>query len=166
MSNPLLRPDDRFQPKQLGQGDGANPFSEGEAILEAEASAPVRASNTFAPPGSTSERPFVPQYETTADHRGAQLMFLTGVAAVAALSGLGVLYLGWILPILGLVPAGTVIFLAAEDLRMMKLGARDRKGKPLTIMALVFSIVVLLATALMIWAFVYWELAILPEWMQ
>lgn len=166
MSNPLLRPDDRFQPKQIGQADGSNPFSEGDAILEAESSAPTRGAGTFAPPASTAERPFVPQYETTADHRGALLLFLTGIAGAAGLSGLAALYIGWVFPILGLIPAGTVLFLAAEDLRMMRLGAKNVSGKPLTIIALVLSVFVVLGNALVIWFCFSWEIPILPEWMQ
>lgn len=166
MSNPLLRPDDRFQPKQIGQGDGANPFSEGEAILEAESAAAPRRSGTFAPPSSTAERPFVPQYETTADHRGVQLLFLTGVAGVAALMGFGVAYLGWILPMLGLIPAGTVIFLAAEDLRMMRVGARNVVGRPFTVMALVLSVLLIVGIGLEIWLFISWEMSLLPEWLK
>lgn len=166
MTNPLLRPDDRFQPKKLGQADGSNPFSEGDAILEAESSAPTRGPGTFAPPASTAERPFVPQYETTADHRGSLLLGLTGIAGLAGLSALASVWIGWVFPILGLIPAGTVIFLAAEDLRMMKLGAKNVQGKPFTIIALVLSVFVILGNSLAIWLCLQWEIPLLPEWMQ
>jgi hypothetical protein len=166
MSNPLLRPDDRFQPKQIAQPDGSNPFSEGDGVLEAESSAPARGDHSFAPPSSTAERPFVPQYETSADHRGVQLLALTGIAGVAALAGLAVSYIGWVLPVLGAIPAGTVIFLAADDLRTMKLGGRNREGRPFTILALVLSIVIEIVIALMSYAFFTWELRFLPPWIQ
>ncbi len=165
MSNPLLRPDDRFQPKKIGGADGANPFSEGDGVLEAESTAPTRGPGTFAPPASTAERPFVPQYETTKDARGPLLLFLTGVAGAGGLSGLAAVYIGWVFPILGLIPAGTAFFLAAEDLRMMRVGGRDRKGKPLTVIALVLSVFVIVGNALVIWWCVQWEVSILPEWM-
>jgi hypothetical protein len=163
MSNPLLRPDDRFQPKSIVGADGSNPFSEGEGLLEAEATAPPRGEGVFAPPGSTAGRPFVPQYETTAEHRGRLLLFLTGIAAAAAMSGLFASYIGWLFPILGLIPAGTVIFLAAEDLRMMKLGGRNAEGRFQTILAMLLSIVAVISSALIIWACIAREISLLPS---
>lgn len=171
MSNPLLRPDDpRFQPRQMTQADGTNPFAEGDAVLEAEAAnaagSPASRAGTFTAPTPTDERPFRVQYELTAPHRGGMLLILSVVSLVGALLGGLVTYLGWVLPLLAIVPAATVIFLAMEDLRMMKLGGRDPAGRGLTRAALFVSSLLALGLCTMVGLFIYWGMNILPEWME
>ncbi|QDU28324.1 hypothetical protein ETAA8_34240 [Anatilimnocola aggregata] len=168
MSNPLLRPDDpRFRKQQISQADGANPYAEGDGVLEAEAdAASTRDKNSFAAPASSGGRPFVPQYEVTADHRAGLLLILTSItilaSGVAWLTATSFMLVGWLLPLIGIVPSIAVVFLAADDLRTMRLGARDPAGRTLTLLALWLSafttITILTATGLMI----YWGISILP----
>jgi hypothetical protein len=175
MSNPLLRPDDpRFRRKDLQQPDGTNPFSEGDGVLEAESDRAQQAQadrqqNVFAAPSNHGGRPFVPQYELTADHRGGLLLGLSSIGSVAAiLSWLVVgdyVGLGWLFPLLGIVPAVTAIFLAADDLRMMRLGARDPAGRGLTLTALVISTVSVLILVVGVIALIYWGYSGLPKGM-
>jgi len=168
MSNPLLKPDDpRFQPKQVEQADGTNPFSEGDAVLEAEAEAGKQAKSALAAPmGAGSERPFVPQYEMTADHRAGLLLTLSGIAIVGALiawlAAASVFYVGWLLPLLGIVPSFAVIFMASEDLKTMRLGARNPEGRTLTMLALTLSIFVTICILTGVGLMVYWGMSILP----
>lgn len=170
MSNPLLRPDDpRFQPRQVQQPDGTNPFSEGEALLDAAAASQERRDNVFAPPADDGGRPFVPHYELTADHRGGLLLALSSIGIIASLTGWlvigGVMSVGWLFPLLGVVPAFTVVFMAYEDLKMMRLGGRDSAGRGLTRTALIISAssLVLLLTA--IGLLIHWGVNWLPEGM-
>ncbi len=167
MSNPLLKPDDpRFRPKQIVQPDGGNPFSEGEAVLEATGEAGPRSTNTFASPTIEGGRPFIPQYEQTADHRGGLLLSLISVTFVGGLLGLFYGWLGLVLPFLSIVPAVAVIFMASEDLKMMKLGGRDPAGRTLTIIALILAVVLTLIIATMIGLLVYWGVSFFPDFFQ
>ncbi|WP_425619292.1 hypothetical protein NA78x_003030 [Anatilimnocola sp. NA78] len=169
MSNPLLRPDDpRFQPKQVEQADGTNPFSEGDAVLEAEAEAGKQKKDALsAPMGAGSERPFVPQYEMTADHRAGLLLTLTSIAIlgslVAWLAAASIFYVGWLLPLFGIVPSFAVIFLAMDDLKTMHLGARNPEGRTLTILALTLSIFMTICILAGVGLMVYWGMSILPK---
>jgi hypothetical protein len=170
MSNPLLKPDDpRFQPRPLTKADGSNPFAEGEAVLEAEAAGskagPDRVGSAFTAPAATDERPFRVQYELTAPHRGGLLLVMSVISMLGAILGAFVMYLGWVLPLLALVPALTVIFLAVEDLKMMKLGGRDPAGRAATIAALVISSLLALGLCTMIGIYIYLGFNLLPEGM-
>jgi hypothetical protein len=165
MSNPLLKPDDRFQPRQIVQADGTNPFAEGDAVLEAEAVAPERSGNTFAAPAASDELPFRPQYEMTADHRGGTLLILSLFTLGGACLGPFVSWIGFLLPLLAIVPAATVIFLAADDLKMMRLGGRNRDGWAMTLAALIICTVLLVGLIAMIALFIYWGWQLIPEWM-
>ena len=53
MSNPLLRPDDRFRKQELSQPGGSNPYAEGDGVLDAEADAAGREKNVFSAPAGT-----------------------------------------------------------------------------------------------------------------
>jgi hypothetical protein len=175
MSNPLLRPDDpRFRRKDLQQSDGTNPFSEGDGVLEAESESGKqgqadRQQNVFAAPSNQGGRPFVPQYEMTADHRGGLLLGLSSIGSVAAILSWLVagdyVGLGWLFPLLGMVPAVTAIFMAADDLRMMRMGARDPAGRGMTISALVIGVVSVITLATGIGALIYWGISWLPKGM-
>ena len=165
MTNPLLTPDDRFKPKKIGEAD-ANPFSEGDAVLEAEASSAARQQNAFAPAATDSSRPFLPQYEVTVGHRAWLLLLLDLISFFAGFLGVLVLLIGWILPLTGLVPAGLVVFLAADDLRTMRSGGRDPAGRPLTILALILAVLLTLGIGAMCGLFYYWKVPLIPLWMQ
>lgn len=166
MTNPLLRPDDpRFRPKKVAGDADANPFSEGDAVLDAEATAPNRNTNTFAPAATDSSRPFLPQYVMTADHRGWLLLALDLISFFACLLGVLVNWIGYALPLLGIMPAVVVVFLAAEDLRMMKLGGRNPAGQSITRLALGVAVFLTLAIATMCGLFFYFRFSVLPLWM-
>ena len=165
MSNPLLTPDDRFRPRKV-EDLRDNPFQEGDAILDAsEAAEAARQQNTFAPGAADSSRPFLPQYETTANHRGALLLALDAVSLFAGCLGVFVAWLGYALPLLGIVPAVTVFFLAADDLRTMRLGARNPEGRVMTLFALIFAAILMLSIGAMCGLFAWWGIPVLPEWM-
>ncbi len=164
MSNPLLQPDDRFRPKKVA--DDANPFSEGDGVLEADAArAGARQANTFAAAAADTSRPFLPQYIATAEHRGWLLLFIDAISLAAAGVGIFVFWAGYVLPLLGIIPAVTVIFLAAEDLRMMRLGGRNPEGRGLTIAALLIAALLTIGLSAMCGMFAYFEWSLLPEWM-
>jgi hypothetical protein len=166
MTNPLLRPDDRFRPKKIAEQAEANPFSEGDAVLEAEAAAAARNSNSFAPAGSgDTSRPYLPQYQTTAEHRAWLLLALDGISLFAGLMGVLVMWLGYLIPLLGIVPAVVAFFLAADDLRMMRLGGRNPDGRSLTILALVLGVVFPVAIGVMCGLFYYFEWSLFPDWL-
>jgi|GEM_PF-6101401 len=165
MSNPLLTPDDRFRPKKV-EDLQANPFSEGDAVLEAsDAAAGARQNNTFAPGAADSSRPFLPQYVMTAEHRGRLLLLLDGISLVAGCFGALVMWMGYVLPLLGIVPAVTVIFLAADDLRTMRLGARNPEGRGITLFALIFAALLTVSLAVMCGLFAWWRVGLLPDWL-
>jgi hypothetical protein len=165
MSNPLLTPDDRFRPRKV-EDLRDNPFQEGDAILDAsEAAEAARQQNTFAPGAADSSRPFLPQYETTANHRGVLLLVLDAVSLFAGCLGVFVAWLGYALPLLGIVPAVTVFFLAADDLRTMRLGARNPEGRVMTLFALIFAAILMLSIGAMCGLFAWWGIPVLPEWM-
>ncbi|WP_254508622.1 hypothetical protein [Anatilimnocola floriformis] len=165
MSNPLLTPDDRFRPKRV-EDLRDNPFQEGEAIIEAsDAAAAARQQNTFAPGAADSSRPFLPRYETTVEHRGVLLLALDGVSLLAGCLGIFASWLGYVLPLLGIVPAVVVLFLAADDLRSMRTGARNPEGRTMTIFALLFAVILIVAISAMCGLFAYWRVKILPDWM-
>jgi hypothetical protein len=167
MTNPLLQPDDRFRPKKLTDADDANPFSEGDGVLEADAArAGARQGNTFAAAAADTSRPFLPQYITTAEHRGWLLLFIDGISLAAGCVGIFVYWMGYVLPLLGIIPAVTVIFLAADDLRMMRLGGRDPAGRGLTILALIIAALLTLGISAMCGLFAYWRISLMPEWMS
>ena len=165
MSNPLLTPDDRFRPKKVEDLKG-NPFQEGDAVLEAaEAAETARRDNTFAPGAADSSRPFLPQYVTTAEHRGVLLLALDGLSLVAGCLGFLAAFLGYVLPLLGLVPAVAVLFMAADDLRMMRLGGRNPEGRLMTVFSLIFAVILIVVISAMCGLFAYWRVPILPDWM-
>lgn len=167
MTNPLLRPDDpRFRPKKIGEHADANPFSEGDAVLEAEAGSAARNANSFAPPAADSSRPFLPQYQVTAEHRAWLFLALDGISLSLCALGLFVTWIGYVLPLLGIVPAVVVVFLAADDLRMMRLGGRNPEGRGLTILALVLGAIIPLAIGLMCGLFFYFQWSLLPDWIS
>jgi hypothetical protein len=166
MTNPLLQPDDRFRPRQSVRADGSNPFAEGDALLEAEAGRPERAAGTFAAPVASDQTPFQPQYEVTAEHRGGMLLIMSLICLAGACLGTLVSWVGWLLPLLAIVPGVTVIFLAAEDLKMMRLGGRNPEGRLLTWVALILSTLMVLILGTMIGFFIYWGMNLIPEWMQ
>lgn len=166
MTNPLLRPDDRFRPKKVAEHTEANPFSEGDAVLEAEAALAARAANSFAPAASAdSSRPYLPQYQVTAEHRGWLLLLLDMISLGACLLGVLVMWLGYILPLMGIVPGVVVVFLAADDLRMMRLGGRNPEGRGLTIVALVLGAVIPLVIGVMCGLFYYFGWSLFPDWL-
>jgi hypothetical protein len=167
MTNPLLRPDDpRFKPKKVADDAEANPFSEGDAVLDAEATAPNRSENTFAPAANDSSRPFLPQYVVTAEHRGWLLLLLDLISLGACLLGVLVNLIGYVLPLLGIMPAVVVVFLAAEDLRMMRLGGRNPDGRSMTLLALVVGAILTIAIATMCGLFYYFNFSLFPGWLM
>lgn len=161
MTNPLLQPDDRFRPTTFGSGE--NPFAEGDAVLDAEAARGTRAENNFAPTAADAGRPFLPQYVVTAEHRGWLLLLIDSVSMLAAGFGLLVVWTGYVLPLLGIIPAVTVINLAADDLRMMRLGGRNPEGRTLTIIALILAAVLAVGLSVMCGLFYFWQFELFPE---
>lgn len=163
MTNPLLQPDDRFRPKKVAD----DTFSEGDGVLEADAArAGARQANTFAAAAADSSRPFLPQYVMTAEHRGWLLLLIDGISLAAGCIGIFVYWTGYILPLLGIIPAVTVIFLAADDLRMMQLGGRNPEGRGLTIAALIIAAFLTIGISVMCGLFAYWRISVIPEWMM
>ena len=108
----------------------------------------------------------MPQYEVTTDHRAGLLLILSTItmlaSGVAWFTASSYMVVGWLLPVFGMMPAVAVIFMAADDLRTMRLGARDPAGRNLTLLALSLSafttIAILTAAGLMI----YWGITVLP----
>jgi hypothetical protein len=159
MSNRLIKSDDpRFVRPTIVDAAGKNRFGDDEQTAE-QAAAQSQANDLFAVTAASSEeRPYQPRYETTAPSRGLWLLVLAiaGAAGVGtSAASFGGLATGSIFALCGTVASAAASLLAYNDLGEMTLGARDREGRPLTLLALwlgLFGMVACLATvAAMIW---------------
>ena len=164
MSNPLLRPNDpRFQKPDVRDAEGKNPF--GEAAAEPES--PDTGNDVYAAATTDEVRPFVPQYEVQQRSRPALLLFLGGLgwaaAAVGAMSLVGPFDLGWISPLLGVVPAGAAWLLAHEELRAIGLGAIVAEARSQVRHAFWLGLTALIACMGIIAAMIYRGLHFLPD---
>jgi hypothetical protein len=165
MSNPLLKPGDpRFAKPTVVDVTGQNRFAERDPAeqerLEAEAAADAGAAGTaYSATPATSERPFQPQYETTAPSREPLLLTLAGLGLAGALCGAlslsGIYHAGWLVPLCAVFAAGPAWVLAYKDLGEMHLGGRDASGRSPTLLALGLGVAGMLAcigaVATMIW---------------
>jgi len=141
MSNPLLKPGDpRFQQPLLIDAAGQNRFADTEQADAAQTQDPAAAADSYSATPATSELPFEPHYETTAQSREVILMVLAGVglagAACGASSLSGILLTGWLMPLCAVFAAGPAWLLAYGDLREMRTGGRDAAGRTLTLLAM------------------------------
>jgi len=131
MSNPLLKPNDpRFQKPEIRDDAGQNRFGEAQ---------PAKAKSqdgesVFAAGAGDDARPYEPKYEA---QQASRVFLLTTLAAIAWLCGVfgsisltRFLSLGWILPLLGIVPAAAAWLLAHEELRTIQTGAIDESARP------------------------------------
>jgi len=160
MSNPLLKPGDpRFQQPSIVDAAGQNRFSDTEQGDAEQASDQAGGADSYAATPATSERPFEPHYETTAQSRELVLLVLAGIglagAACGASSLSGILITGWLLPLCAVFAAGPAWILAYNDLREMRTGGRDAAGRPPTLLAMWLGVGALLAciasVATMMW---------------
>jgi hypothetical protein len=126
MANPLLRPNDpRFQRPSVRDAGGKNPFA--DATTEEDPAAAE--GDVYAPPDAADARPFLPQYEAQQKPRTKVLVILSllgwagvgvGLVEVAGVS------LGWICPLLAIVPGAAAWIIAREDLKAIDAGAIDQ----------------------------------------
>jgi hypothetical protein len=174
MSNPLLRPNDpRFQKPSIVDTAGQNRFAEGSKPPEGAASggdnsANENAGDAFAA-NSSDARPYQPQYEVTHRSRSGLLLVLGIVgwvcASVGTIAVLGLFDIGWIAPLLGIVPAMTAWLLAHEDLKTLRLGAMDEQDRPRLRQAYWVGLSGLLACIGMVAWMIFLGLSLLPDLM-
>jgi hypothetical protein len=163
MSNPLLRPNDpRFQKPDVRDEAGKNRF--GEAAAEPQLS---DAGNDAYATGTDEVRPFVPQYDVQQQSRAGLLMILGGIGWAAAFVGgvslAGWVNLGWLGPLLGLIPAGAAWFLAHEELRAIGLGAISGESRSLARQAYWEGLTALIACAAVVAAMIYRQMNFFPD---
>lgn len=163
MSNPLLRPGDpRFQKPTVVDASGANRFAEAPEVAEAEG-----ANGDLYSAGGSLDKPYQPEYETTARPRGGLLLVLASFglagAATTVVSMTGVLVMGWILPLCTLPMSAAAVYLALEELKLMKLGAMEDSGRTTTRLALWIGLVGVAASLLTIAAMIWMGLSFLPD---
>src|SRR6476619_932437 len=131
MSNPLLHPNDpRFQQPDVRDAAGKNRFADENAPAD-----PASATNdTYAASASDGVRPFVPQYAVQQASRAILLLFLGGIgwgaAVVGALSFTGWFDVGWLGPILEMVPPGPAWLMAHEELKAIRAGVISTSAEP------------------------------------
>jgi hypothetical protein len=131
MSNPLLKPNDpRFEKPEIHDTAGKNRFGEDEPAAGSPPSTEV-----YAAASEGQARPFVPQYEVQ-QHSRPVVLFVLGAmgwcaAAIGVISLTGVFDIGWIGPLLGVIPAGGAWLLSHEELKQISVGviAAEARGK-------------------------------------
>ena len=163
MSNPLLRPGDpRFQKPTVVDPTGANRFAEAPEVAETEG-----ASGDQYSAGCSLDKPYQPEYEATARPRGTLLLVLASFglagAATTVVSMTGLLAMGWILPLCTLPLSAAAVYLALEDLKLMKVGAMDDSGRTTTSLALWIGLAGVGASLLTIAAMIWMGLSFLPD---
>jgi hypothetical protein len=164
MSNPLLKPSDpRFQKPDMRDAEGKNRFGEGERPVEA----PQAEAEVYAAAAVDEARPFVPRYEAQQQPR-AGLLFLFGglawaAAAIGTISLAGVFDLGWLAPLLGIVPAAAAWFLANEDLKAIRVGAITADARSQTQHGFWLGVTGLVACLGIVAAMIYRQMHFLPD---
>lgn len=164
MSNPLLKPNDpRFQKPDIRDQAGQNLFGEAKPA-DAKSAADE---GVFTAAAVEDARPYEPKYEA---QQASRVVLLTTLAAIAwgcgvfgSISLTGFLSLGWILPLLGIVPAATAWLLAHDELKTIQTGAIDESARPgarrAYWMGFIGLLICLGVTAAMIWQ----KLSFLPD---
>ncbi|HMC09933.1 MAG TPA: hypothetical protein VKH44_01530 [Pirellulaceae bacterium] len=164
MSNPLLRPNDpRFQKPDVRDAEGKNRFGEsGEKVDSPDAGNEVYAAAT-----TDEVRPFVPRYDVQQRSRAGLLLFLGGLGWAAAVIGgislAGLFNLGWISPLLGVIPAGAAWFLAHEELKAIELGAIAAEARSPARHAYWLGLTALIACLGIVAAMIYRQMHFLPD---
>jgi hypothetical protein len=160
MSNPLLNPGNpRFQKPLVIDAAGQNRFADQETDEAAEPGDASAAAGAYEATSATSQRPFEPRYEATAQSRETILLIVASLglagAACGATSIMGILITGWLLPLCAIFAAGTAWVLAYKDLGEMYLGGRDDSGRSPTLLALWMGVFGMLACiASVVWMIV------------
>jgi hypothetical protein len=163
MSNPLIRPSDpRFQKPEIRDPAGKNRFGESDASPDS----PVGASEVYAA-ASDDARPFSPHYEVQQRSR-PEMLFVLGAmgwlaAIVGAISLAGLFDIGWLSPLLGVIPGGAAWLLAHEELKSISAGiiAAEARGKVRHAYWLGLS--ALIACAAIVAAMIYRHMNFLPD---
>jgi hypothetical protein len=164
MSNPLLKPNDpRFQKPEVRDAEGKNRFGEGPQ----QGAAPQQSADIYQAPAADEARPFEPRYEAQQEPRTWLLFLLGGLAWVAAAVGTvsltGLLDLGWISPLVGLVPGGSAWFMAYEELKAIRVGAITSNARSQTLYAFWLGLTALLACVGIVAAMIYRKMHFLPD---
>jgi hypothetical protein len=171
MSNPLLKPGDpRFAQPSIVDAAGQNRFAETENGSASDAPpAPSSQPDIYSASPASSEAPYQPRYETTAQSRGIILLVLALVGLGGAAAGMtsltGIMLTGWIFPLCAFFAAGSAWLLAFGDLREMQTGARDDEGRPLTQIAMWLGVVGLIACVGSVASMVWLGLSLLPSFL-
>jgi hypothetical protein len=143
MSNPIIKSNDaRFFRPTLVDDQGKNRFADPDAPAEVAVGDAVEGCGVFASTSASSERPYTPQYETTAASRGVLLLVLglVGLAGAGVTSFSLFTVVGWLFPLCGLGPSMAAWILAYGDLRAMTAGAREEAGRGITTVAMIVGI--------------------------
>jgi hypothetical protein len=163
MSNPLLRPNDpRFQKPEIRDAAGQNRFGD-----EVPAGTPAADAGVFAAATEEGEQPYQPRYEAQQADRGSVLLSLAGLGWGLGLFGsislLGFVSLGWMMPLLGMVPSAAAWFLAHEDLKTIYLGAIDAAARPRTRNAYWLGLLGLVLCAAVVGSMLWRQMTFLPD---
>jgi hypothetical protein len=163
MSNPLLRPNDpRFQKPEIRDAAGQNRFGDEQPAGKLSGDEGV-----FAAAAADDERPYQPRYEAQQADRASVLLSLAGLGwgcgLIGSISLLGFFSLGWMLPLLGLVPSAAAWFLAHEDLKTIDTGAIDAAARPRTRNAYWLGLLGLLLCAAVVGSMLWRQMTFLPD---
>jgi hypothetical protein len=163
MSNPLLRPNDgRFQPPNLADEEGKNPFAEAESPQGESGGTDV-----YAATAAGDARPYVPQYDVQQEARPRLLLSLSGLGWLGGLLGgvslVGLYDTGWICPLLGVGPAAAGWLLAHSDLKAIEAGAMDASAHRQAHRALWLGVTALVACLAATVGMIFLERGLLPE---
>jgi len=164
MSNPLLKPNDpRFQKPEIRDAAGQNQFGEAQPADSKSAAK----EGVFAAAATDDARPYEPRFEA---HQASRVVLLTTLASIAWLCGVfgsisltGFLSLGWILPLLGIVPAATAWLLGHEELKTIQTGAIDESARPGTRRAYWMGFIGLLICLAVMAAMIWQKMTFLPD---
>jgi hypothetical protein len=131
MSNPLLRPsDDRFQRPDVRDAGGKNRFSDEASAAGAD----LPANDAYASSASDEAQPYAARYSVQQTSHATFFLFLGGIAwgaaAMGAFSFTGLFDVGWLAPLIGVVPAGAAWLLAHEELKAIRAGAISSAAQP------------------------------------
>jgi hypothetical protein len=164
MSNPLLKPNDpRFQQAEIRDAAGKNPYAE-SAQPQAESST---AAEIYAASTGDEARPFVPKYEVQQQSRPG-LLFVLGAmgwaaAAIGAVSLTGLFDIGWICPLLGVIPGGAAWLLAHEELKQIAAGLIAAQARATAQHAYWIGLTALIMCAMMVAAMIYQSMNFWPD---
>jgi hypothetical protein len=164
MSNPLLKPNDaRFQPADISDAAGNNRFSE----KTQPPNGPAAGAELFAASSDDEARPFVARYEVQQQSRPG-LLFVLGAmgwaaAAVGAVSLTGLFDIGWICPLLGVIPAGAAWLLAHEELKQISAGVIAAQARAAARHAYWLGLTALVMCATMVAAMIYQSMNFWPD---